>query len=85
MHVCDMIRERLTMAFAPATLEIVDESDQHLGHAGWDAAGETHFRITIHAPSFAKMSRVDRHRAVYAALDTDLTGRIHAIALHITG
>ncbi len=31
------------------------------------------------------MSRLQRHRAVFAALGDALTGRIHALALHISG
>ena len=55
---------------------------RHAGHAGDDGTGESHFRVTIRAAGFAPMSRVQRHRAVHAALG-DLTTRIHALALDI--
>ncbi len=82
MPVADEIRARLIAAFAPATLDIANESHRHAGHAGDDGTGESHFRVTIRAGVFAPMSRVQRHRAVHAALG-DLTTRIHAIALDI--
>jgi BolA protein len=83
MTVTEEIRARLTAAFAPAELEILDESERHRGHAGYREGGESHFRVTLRAPAFAAMGRVERHRAVHAALGADLVGRIHALALDI--
>ncbi|MEN9409987.1 MAG: hypothetical protein RL216_1961 [Pseudomonadota bacterium] len=82
MAVRDEITQRLTEAFAPSLLEVVNESHRHAGHAGDDGSGESHFRVTIRAASFGAMSRVDRHRAVQKALG-DLNTRIHALALDI--
>jgi BolA protein len=82
MAVAAEITERLTAAFAPARLEVVNESHRHAGHAGDDGSGESHFRVLIRAPALAAMGRVDRHRAVHAALG-DLTARVHALALDI--
>lgn len=78
----DEIRDRLTLAFAPDVLEIVDESEKHRGHGGWREGGETHFHVTIRAAALAGQGRLARHRAVHAALG-DLTTRIHALALDI--
>jgi BolA protein len=85
MTVADEIRERLGAAFAPLVLDVVDDSESHRGHRGWREGGETHFQVTIEAPVFAGMSRIARHRAVYDALGADLVGRIHALALKISG
>lgn len=85
MPVTEEIETRLRSAFQPETLEIVDESEMHRGHAGYREGGESHFRVTIAAPAFATMSRIERHRAVHAALGPDLVGRIHALALSISG
>lgn len=82
MSVADDIRVKLQAAFAPERLEVVNESHRHAGHAGDDGSGESHFRVTIRAAAFGPMSRVERHRAVHAALG-DLTRRIHALALDI--
>ena len=85
MPVDEEIRTRLEAEFRPTRLDVVDESERHRGHAGWREGGESHFRVTIAAPAFAPMSRIERHRAVHAALGPDLVGRIHALALKIEG
>jgi BolA family transcriptional regulator, general stress-responsive regulator len=82
MPMADEIRVRLTAAFAPERLEIANDSHRHAGHAGDDGTGESHFSVTIRAGALAPMTRVQRHRAVHAALG-DLTTRIHALALDI--
>ncbi len=82
MAVKDEIEDRLTAAFHPSVLEVVNESHRHAGHAGDDGSGESHFHITIRAEALKGMTRVARHRAVQAALG-DLNSRIHAIGLDI--
>jgi BolA protein len=82
MTVKDEIEDRLTAAFHPTVLEVVNESHKHSGHAGDDGSGASHFHITIRATAFQDMTRVARHRAVQAALG-DLNQRIHAIAMDI--
>ena len=76
------IELRLTRAFQPTELTVVNESHRHAGHAGDDGSGESHFAIRIRAPSLAAMPRVARHREVHKALG-DLNQRVHAIALDI--
>ena len=85
MELAEEMRRRLEAAFAPTRLEIVDESEGHRGHGGWREGGGTHWRIRMEAPSLGPMSRVERHRAVHAALGPELIGRIHALALELAG
>jgi BolA family transcriptional regulator, general stress-responsive regulator len=82
MTVADDLIQRLTAAFGPLTLEVVNESHKHAGHAGDDGTGESHFKVVIRAAAFADLSRVARHRAVHAAIG-DLNTRIHALALDV--
>lgn len=82
MPVKDEMDTRLRQAFSVQLLEIENESYKHAGHAGDDGSGESHFRIKIRSPDLAAMGRVQRHRAVHAALG-DLNDRVHAIALDI--
>lgn len=82
MAVKEEIEQRLTAAFAPLVLEVVNESSKHAGHAGDDGSGESHFRVVIRAAAFQDMTRIARHRAVQQALG-DLNTRIHALALDI--
>ncbi len=83
MRKIDEIRGRLQAAFDPAVLDVADDSEKHRGHAGWQEGGETHYAVHIRAAAFAGKSRLQRHRAVHAALGADLIGRIHALALDI--
>lgn len=83
MLVEDEIREKLVAAFQPSALSVLDESEKHRGHAGYQEGGQSHFQVTITADAFADMTRIERHRAVHAALGADLIGRIHALALDI--
>lgn len=82
MTVSDEIRTRLQAAFDPHELEVVDDSESHRGHAGYQDGGESHFNVRIRASAFEGQSRVARHRAVHKALG-DLVPRIHALALDI--
>ena len=83
MRVEDEIRAKLEAEFAPKSLNVLDESEQHRGHAGYQEGGQSHFRVAIRADAFQGMSRIARHRAVHSALGPDLIGRIHALALEI--
>jgi len=83
MGVRQEIEDRLREAFSPTHLEVVDDSESHRGHAGFQEGGESHFNVAIKAASFEGQSRIARHRAVHTALGKDLIGRIHALALDI--
>jgi BolA protein len=76
-----LIEDRLTAALAPQRLIVVDESAAHAGHAGHREGGESHFRVRIVAERFRTMSRVDRHRAVNAALAEAFAAGVHALAI----
>ncbi|WP_170558554.1 BolA family protein [Ruegeria atlantica] len=82
MTVTDEIRTRLQAAFDPRELEVVDDSESHRGHAGFQEGGESHFNVRIRSSAFQGQSRVARHRAVHKALG-DIVPRIHALALDI--
>lgn len=83
MGISSEIEQRLQMAFSPSELEVVDDSESHRGHAGFQEGGESHFNVKIRSASFADQSRIARHRAVHAAIGPDIMGRIHALALDI--
>jgi BolA protein len=75
------IEEKLQRAFQPESLTVIDESHLHKGHAGHRPGGETHFRVSVVAKSFAGKSRVERHRMVNAVLADELAGPVHALAV----
>ena len=81
MTVAETIRKKLTEAFAPTRLEIVDESHMHAGHAGARPEGETHFRVEIASETFRGRSRVDRQRMIHDVLGEELAGPVHALSV----
>ena len=83
MALSELMRERLEAAFAPRALDVLDESEAHRGHAGFREGGESHFRVTMRAEALGPMSRIERHRAVHAALGPEIVGRVHALALDV--
>ncbi len=81
MRMADTIRRKLTERFDPARLDIIDESDRHIGHPGARPEGETHFAVTIVSGAFAGHSRVARQRLVYQTLAEELAASVHALSL----
>jgi BolA protein len=79
MQLSAEIRERLA-ALEPRSVELLDESGRHVGHAG-AAAGGSHFRLVIVSQHFAGKDKLARHRMVYAALGPLMQREIHALAL----
>ena len=80
MSVADEMRRRLA-ALQPQTLELIDESALHAGHAGASPGGNTHWRLVIVSPAFAGRNSVARHRMVYDALGSLMNDPIHALAI----
>ena len=79
MDLSQAIRERLA-ALEPQSLDLLDESGEHAGHAGAKAGG-SHFRLTIVSPRFSGKDQIARHRMVYAALGSLMQREIHALAI----
>ena len=82
MRTVDLITQKLTEAFTPQSLEVVDESHQHAGHAGHRPGGETHYRVYIVSDAFKGKTRLERHRMINTALSDELAGGVHALAIH---
>ena len=80
MNVAAEIRNRLA-ALEPLEMELTDESESHRGHAGYQAGGNTHWRLAIVSPRFAGQPVVARHRMVYQALGDLMQNPIHALAI----
>jgi BolA protein len=80
----DQIQARLTERLQPSALNVIDESAAHAGHAGANAAGQgSHIRVCIASPLFAPLSRVQRHRLVYDALQDFIDQGLHALAIEL--
>lgn len=81
----ETIQAKLSAAFEPDFISIVDESENHRGHGGWREGGGTHFRVEMRSAAFDGMGRVERSRAVHRVLHEELAGRVHALALDLSG
>ncbi|WP_420413192.1 BolA family protein [Roseibium sp.] len=77
------ITNKLTAAFAPSFLNVIDESENHRGHGGWREGGETHFRVQIAADKLQDLSRVNQHRAINEVLADELASTVHALAIEV--
>jgi len=76
----NLIRSTLENQLSPTKLEIYDESDLHIGHAGAES-GKGHFRILVVSQKFAGLSQISRQRLVYKALADLMESDIHALSM----
>ena len=84
MDTAAQIHQRLTERLQPTALEVIDESAQHAGHAGASPTGSgSHIRVRLASPLFAGLSRVQRHRLVYDALQDFIDRGLHALAIEL--
>ena len=81
MRNLDFIRERLESNLASSKVSVIDESIQHSGHAGAPSSGDSHFQLQIISPQFSGLSRVARHRLIYAALGDAFDQGLHALRI----
>lgn len=72
---------RLNSALSPTRVELIDDSEQHRGHGGYNPAGESHFSLRIESAAFSGRNRVERQRMIYAALGNLMDERVHALAI----
>jgi BolA protein len=78
MSVQQRILATLSERFHPLHCEVVNESHMHSVPPG----SESHFKVTLVSEAFAGQRLLERHRAVNEALAGELSGPVHALALH---
>ena len=82
MDTAAQIHQRLSERLQPTALEVIDESALHAGHAGASPTGSgSHIRVRLASPLFTGLSRVQRHRLVYDALQDFIDRGLHALAI----
>ena len=72
---------RLNSALTPTRIELIDDSEQHRGHGGYNPSGESHFSLRIESPAFEGKNRVQRQRMIYSALGELIRDRVHALSI----
>jgi BolA protein len=79
----EMLR-RLNSALSPIRISLVDDSEKHRGHGGYNPSGESHFSLEIESAEFVGKSRVERQRMIYKALGELMQERVHALSIRAT-
>jgi len=85
MDVTTELERRLRAALAPQRLVVIDESDEHRGHTAHVPGTPTHFRVLVRAETLAGLGRLERQRAVYAAVGDLMGDPVHALAIDAAG
>lgn len=81
-HTAEQLDQRLRETLDPISLEVIDESFQHGGHAGANGTGfGTHFRVRITSHLFTGKSPLMRHRLVYDSVRDFMDQGLHALAI----
>jgi BolA protein len=78
--IADLIKQQLTMALSPDSIELIDDSAAHAGHAGAKSGG--HYNVTIIAEIFDGKTLVQRHQLIYQALNELMKKDIHALGIN---
>jgi BolA protein len=79
--IAERIHQKLTEAFSPSRLDVVDDSGRHAGHSGASEAGESHFNVLVESEQFIGQSRLTRQRMINRILAEELAGPVHALSL----
>jgi BolA protein len=79
----ERIKRKLTAAFQPSELELIDDSARHEGHQPDLQGAETHFKLRMISTAFNGMSSLERQRAVYAVLADEMKLHIHALSMDL--
>lgn len=82
----EKIKEKLTIAFNPEKLILVNQSHLHANHAAMqerdkEKRADTHFKVLIVSAKFTSLTKVARHRWVYQVLQDELKGDMHALSV----
>jgi BolA protein len=75
----EQMQQRLA-ALKPESIEILDESGQHIGHEGAKGGGG-HYQLVLVSSRFHGLSLPARHRLVYDALRPLMHSAIHALSI----
>lgn len=79
MNIPELMQQKLA-ALAPESIEILDESGNHVGHEGARGGGG-HYQLIMVSRQFSGKPAQLRHRMIYGALGTMMHKEIHALAI----
>lgn len=83
MNMDDLIEKSVCEALEPVRFELINESYKHVGHAGDDGSGQTHYKLMVVSPIFEGCGRVQRQRLVNNLLDGCFSNGLHAVSMKL--
>lgn len=83
MNTAEKMKKILEESFQPTRLEIIDDSHKHRNHPEAKKSGGGHYTVKIASLRFEKMNRIQKHQAVYKALDELIPSEIHALSIEL--
>ena len=83
MNIAKEIEKRISKALAPELIKLVNESHNHIGHAGDNGSGKTHFKLMVVSGAFDGCNRIERHRIVFKEINSLFEEGLHALSLEV--
>ena len=84
MNMTELIREKVNKELQPEVFKIINESHKHVGHAGHDGSGESHFKLIVVSKRFDDCNRIQAHRMVNDLLKPLFSDGLHALSLDLS-
>jgi BolA protein len=81
MSLTDRIKLKITEKLNPVHIELINDSHKHVGHAGDNGTGESHFRLVVVSEAFEGYNRIQRQRMVYAMVEDEFSRGLHAFSM----
>lgn len=82
MYSINSIKQKLIKAFPNASLSIIDDSNQHIGHVGYNSDRPSHITISIISDIFQNISTIESHKMIYKILKDEIAHGLHAISIN---
>ena len=83
MSIEAQIKQKIEEEFAPEHFEVINESHKHIGHAGHDGSGDSHFKLIVESSMFNGCTRIQMHRMVTSLLKPLFDQGLHALSLDL--
>lgn len=83
MSIEAQIKQKIEEGLELDHFELINESEHHLGHAGHDGSGDSHFKLMVVSPQFESCNRIQRQRIVFSLLKPLFDKGLHALSLDL--
>ena len=77
------IHKLLSKKFDNYLLEIIDNSNLHIGHNNFDGKNETHIKIILTKKKNDSLNRLNIHRIINNLLENEFKNGLHSLEIKI--